>query len=110
MRNIRTNNSPGRFLRTWSLSTPGELGFSNEAGRCKSFFLGCWPPWDTPVAYLLKSIDRSCFVCSPLTLRSVSLSSFWCCPPSISSVIADHDDFCELPSYEGRRGAHSNGR
>jgi hypothetical protein len=33
-------------------------GFSNEVGRCKSFFLGCWPPRGTPVAYLLKSIDR----------------------------------------------------
>jgi hypothetical protein len=82
---------------------------ASVVGRCKSFFLVCWPPRDTHVPYLLKTSIIGVRVFT-LTLRSVSLSSLRCCPPTISSVIADHDDFCELPSYEGRRVAYSTGR
>ncbi|MGB7439096.1 MAG: hypothetical protein WBR26_25540, partial [Candidatus Acidiferrum sp.] len=47
-------------------STPGKSGISNEVGRCKRFFLECWPAAGTPVTYLLKSAVRSRFVCSPV--------------------------------------------
>ena len=70
---------PGKLASTthincFSQATPtsgGQLvvsAISNEVGRCKSFFLGCWPPRNTPVAYRLKNIDHSRFLCSPVTL------------------------------------------
>ena len=34
---------------------PGKRAFSNEVGRCKRFFLRCWPPWDTPVRWILRA-------------------------------------------------------
>jgi hypothetical protein len=40
--------------------------------------------------------------CSPLRAQLRVASSFRCCPPPISSIIADQDDFRELPSAEGR--------
>jgi hypothetical protein len=39
----------------------------------QELFSGLLAPGNTPVAYLLKGIDRSRFLCSPLTLGSVSL-------------------------------------
>ena len=106
---------PGRTYTRWipfrgftvSSSVPPLPRFSqrdNEVGRCKSFFLGCWPPGDTPVAYLLKINDHWRCCVHPYARLCVA-SSLRCCAPTISSVIADHDDFCELPSIEGRRVA-----
>jgi hypothetical protein len=40
---------------------------------------------------------------------SLLLSSFWCCPPNISSVTQDQDEFCELPAFPGG-GSPNQGR
>ena len=41
--------------------------------------------------------------CPPYALSPVT-SSFWCCPPNISSILTDHDELFELPGYPGRAG------
>ena len=38
-----------------SLQAPGKSAFSNEVGRCRSFFLRCWPPRGTPVRWILRA-------------------------------------------------------
>src|SRR6201987_5675579 len=43
----------------------------------------------------------------PRPARPIYFSSSRCCPPDISSVLADHDEFFELPATSGRRVAYS---
>src|ERR1700751_2221819 len=43
----------------------------------------------------------------PRPARPIYFSSSRCCPPDISSVLADHDEFFELPASRGRRVAYS---
>jgi len=31
------------------INMPGKRAISNEVGRCKRFFSGCWPAQETPV-------------------------------------------------------------
>src|SRR5579864_1017887 len=45
--------------------------------------------------FLLLSVSRSPDRLGPFT------SSSRCCPPDISSVLADHDEFFELPATRG---------
>src|SRR5579862_8381323 len=76
---------------------------SNEVGSVKNvlsqFFVFLSTPLylrscgfgDCSLAFLLPSVSRSPDRLSPFT------SSSRCCPPDISSVLADHDEFFELP-------------
>jgi hypothetical protein len=50
---------------------------------------------------------RSQFVFTLLAQPRVT-SSFWCCPPSISSILDDHDELSGLPGYPGRAGSLIN--
>jgi hypothetical protein len=47
-----------------------------------------------------------------LLARSCVASSLQCCPPTISSIIVDHDELFDLPAIQdsGRRVASSLGR
>src|SRR5690349_6920163 len=88
-----------------TLLVPDESTISHERGRCYRFLLGVGLLGAVRSSSFDKSIGGSRFVWSPLTLRAVSPSSLRCCPPTISSVTTDHEAFCELPSWEGRRVA-----
>jgi hypothetical protein len=80
------------------------VGISNEVGRCKSYFSWVLASSGHTHPLARKSLDR-CARVFTLDARICVASSLRCCPPTISSVIADHDDLCELPSCEGRRVA-----
>src|ERR1700746_1651897 len=92
--------------------------FSKEAGRCQedsssffaslNLFLRCRAHSSAKRSNAL-SLDG--FFPSSIVINSTRLaqtrvaSSLRCCPPTISSVIADHDGLCELPFPQGRRVA-----
>src|SRR5215472_13903829 len=76
------------------------VSFSNEAGRCKSFFSGELASLRHTRAVAFQE-PRSC---APVFTRHAQFcvaSSVWCCPPTISSVTTDHEDLCELPCRKG---------
>ena len=71
---------------------------SNEAGRCKSLFL-CFIgriEHTSSSAQELRLFLELIHLRHPQLLRS-SRSSTRCCPPVISSIINDHDEFFDLP-------------
>src|ERR1700685_2432266 len=73
---------------------------SNEAGRCKSFSYAHWSDrahWF--VGARTASVSASVGLRHP-QLLSPSHSSTRCCPPVISSIINDHDEFFDLPVRE----------
>src|SRR5580700_9007781 len=98
---------------TRSISAQGTLfwidvdNISNEVGSVKNvssqFFVFLSTPvylrscgfGDCSLAFLLPSVSRSPGRLGPFA------SSFRCCPPDISSVLADHDEFFELPAPRG---------
>jgi hypothetical protein len=74
---------------------------SNEVGRCKSYFVGCWPPQGTLIRSLVKALIVA-LVCSPLTLGSVSLHRFGAAhQPSLRSLRTMMTNANSLPAKGG---------
>jgi len=52
-------------------------------------------------AHELRLFLELLFICVHPTLLSLLRSSTWCCPPVISSITMDHDEFFDLPFQGG---------
>src|SRR5580700_2375918 len=99
---------------TRSISAQGTLfwitvdNISNEVGSVKNVSSQFFVFLSTPV--YLRSLRVWLIALSPFCFFPFSrspdwlgpfTSSFRCCPPDISSVLADHDEFFELPAPRG---------
>jgi hypothetical protein len=75
---------------------------SNEAGGCKSFFLRFFVGIEhtSSSAHELRLFAELLFICVHPQWLSLLRSSTWCCPPVISSITNDHDEFFDLPFRE----------
>src|SRR5215470_10503156 len=92
-------------------------GISNEVGRCQEVSSSFFASWNlflfsiehTHALAQVRPFFRELFPpsiavpCPPYALSPVT-SSFWCCPPNISSILTDHDELSELPGYPGMAG------
>jgi len=76
---------------------------SNEAGRSKGFFLRFFARTEhtSSSAHELRLFLELLFICVHPKLLSPWRSSTWCCPPVISSITIDHDEFFDPPFQGG---------
>src|SRR4029077_15812943 len=80
----------------------GKRVISNEAGRCKSFSYVYFPDrTHVPVGARIVSVSGASVHLRHPNLLSLLRSSTWCCPPVISSITIDHDEFFDLPFQGG---------
>ncbi len=77
-----------------------ELTISNDPGHCKSFFSLYYSHRAHFFLGAGIASGSHVYLCHPKSL-SLYCSSFWCCPPVISSITNDHDEFFDLPFQGG---------
>jgi len=75
---------------------------SNDAGRGKSFCVCFFVKSSTPLRRRTNCVYfRSCSSSASPYVTQPLFSSTWCCPPVISSITNDHDEFFDLPVQGG---------
>jgi hypothetical protein len=68
-----------------------------------------WIEHTAPPAHELRLFLKPVFISRHPKLLSPSHSSFWFCPPVISSITNDHDEFFDLPFQGGGSPNQSTG-